>query len=112
MWMTETDVKQLLHFASVSAAQKAGIPEIAWNNLHELHRAIRHAQPRLYAALEKFTQAYLAWFAFSLEIESTGKSGKLSIEENSKLMRLVSERDGSREQFIHELKDTSKAAQP
>lgn len=106
--MLTQEVKQLLQFSAISAAQKTGIPEDLWDSTANLHAAIKVANPQLYSAFEKFNKAYLAWFLYNEKIEDEGKSRKLNDAEKAHLVELIQTRARSREAFLKKLRESEK----
>jgi hypothetical protein len=51
-------------------------------------------------ALDRLCKAYSEWYRFHLEIFQSGKSGKLSPQENEKLKNLILERDEAKKMLL------------
>jgi hypothetical protein len=104
MQLTKKDVEELLQFAAVSAAQKAGVAQDDLDSIDTLIEAVSVKDQRLGSALAAFRKEYMAWFDFCEGVCKSGRSGGLSPVEAARHQDLMLSRDRARESFIRALK--------
>lgn len=100
MWLSQSDVDNLLHFATLSAALKLKIPNAEILAPAVLSQEVQKASSAAHSALSAFRSAYKAWFQFHAQIDAAGRAGQLTSQETGQLVQLSGNVDSSRQHFI------------
>lgn len=103
LFITDEDVRQILYFAALSAANKLGVESAEFKSLSQLVTDIRTKHHSLAAALDSYMYAYHEWFDFHVKLDDQGKQGHLDTEEEQELFRLIDQRQQTRDAFIRTL---------
>jgi len=106
MIFTESEFLQVKQFVCLSVANKLRIPDAEFRTIDELQAQIFLANQGMAAVLAAFLSAYDDWYQFHLHIDAAGKAGNLYGMETVELVRLVQERDSTRDALLKKLAST------
>ena len=100
MIFTEDTLLVLIDWAEWRTARSLGLAEDNQLHVPDEVAAMIAASGQHQAALQRFIDAYQAWWGFHLEIEQAGKSGNMSAAENNTLIGLITERDEAKKVLL------------
>jgi rRNA maturation endonuclease Nob1 len=103
MYITRQDLHVFYQQVHQNVAKQLGIENHEWKSAGELADEIQIANSVVANKLKSFIAAYESWFKVHEEIDGAGTAGKLSPEQNEKLLNAIAARDSTRQEVIDEL---------
>jgi len=100
MVVTRNTVRMVLAWAELAAAKALGL--LGEDDMAALPHvaALIAVSPAHATALLEFRRAYADWWRFHAKIDAEKRSGQLSPAEDAELLRLIDERDATRQALI------------
>jgi hypothetical protein len=100
MSFSESQLQQFKEFVYLSVATKLGIPDADLESVSELQKLILGKNQSIAAVLAAFLSTYDDWYQFHVRIDTAGKAGNMDAAESAELVRLIHERDGTRNNLL------------
>src|SRR5688572_6150732 len=104
MLITDQDAAQLIDLSIRYTCVKRWISEFGIIKHDVLLHAIESVNSDVHKLLTDVLTSYAAWFKLHKEIDSQGKSGRLSADETKQLISLSKRKDKARELIVEALK--------
>ena len=103
MYISRQDLHVFYQQVHQNVAKQLGIENYEWKSANELADEIQTANAAIARKIKSFISAYESWFKLNEEIDSAGKAGNISPEQNDKLLKAIMARDSTRQEVIFEL---------
>lgn len=97
---TEIEIFYSHVIRSIANGSTVNIQDSEWKSIPEIEWEMQKINPKLYALLVDFLEAYQKWYDVHVEIDKTGSAGNLAPRVAAELEAAITKRDATRQALL------------